>query len=74
MSLRDGFKKGERVEFRPSYGSMHREKKGQRGTVVSDAPMSLVTGVVVLWDTGEERCVPCLEAVHLNVLEKMSEI
>lgn len=70
----DSFKAGDRVEFRPAYASSHTEKKGQRGTVVTDAPMSVVTGVLVRWDTGEERVSPCFEARKLTVLEKLAEI
>lgn len=72
--MSDGFKVGDRVEFRPGYASARSDKKGMRGTVVDDAPMSVVTGVLVRWDIGGLRVCTCFEARKLTVLEKLAEI
>ena len=66
--------KGDRVEYRVSYASAPSKPKALRGTVVEDAPLSLQTGVKVLWDDGDERVVPCFEAKRLDLLDRMAEL
>ena len=72
--LRNYFLAGDRVEYRSPYFRANRDLNGVRGTVVEPAPMSLFTGVRILWDTGEERVVSCLEARKLTLLESLSEV
>jgi hypothetical protein len=68
------FHEGERVEYREPYADLLSRLSGQRGTVVVDAPLSLVTGVTILWDKGEMLTVSCLSVRKLGVLDLMAEI
>ena len=69
--------KGSRVVFEwTSYGpSKYPDlSDGLRGTVLDDTPRSIVTGVHVAWDNGEETTVSCFEVRELDPLERLSEV
>ena len=68
------YRKGDRVEYRGGYASLVKLCAGLRGTVLADAPISIMTGVLVSWDDGVQRTVECIRVRKLNVLELLSEI
>lgn len=70
------FKAGDRIEYRVMY-AVHKNDamKGVRGTVIEDAVLSIMTGVLVRWDNGvKDVVVSGFQARKLNLLERIGEV